>query len=353
MKNSRYYIFLFFIISFFDISCSAHDDEIDAIIDEADTVWVPQVIYDTIYKDSLVHDTIIKDSLVHDTVYIDSLIHDTIIVDNIVNDTIIIDRVIHDTIIIEHGLDKIRVAQWNLGHFALGKSYDTKISQDRFTEMQRKWTETISNIDADVFCCCEYNTNFVNSGNNHDAVTAREALFPQYQFAYIGSKPYATSYMQTAIFSRLPIKNIKQHVYRHTVQSGRYFQYGDLSMNGKTVKVVATHLDFNQGANGAAYRKDQINELMDFFSSDPFVIICADWNGVLTSYGIIEESGYTIANRDVNTYPSGSSPQWPLDNIICKGFDISAVRFVNDASLTDHAAIYAEFTIIDESKITK
>lgn len=351
MKQSRYFIFLLFIISFADISCSTHDDEIKAIVDEADTVWMPQIIYDTIYKDSIVHDTIIKDSLVHDTVFIDSLIHDTIVIDNYVTDTIIKDSIIHDTIIIEHGLDKIRVAQWNVGHFALGKTYDTKITHDRFETMQKKWAEAIKEINADVFCCCEYNTNFVNADQDHDAVTAREAIFPQYQFAYIGSKPYAKSYMQTAIFSHLPIKNIKQKVYKHTVQVGRYFQYGDLSINGKVVKVVATHLDFNQGENGAAYRVDQIHELVDFFASDPYVIICADWNASISNYDILTDGGYSMANHgsigDVKTYPAGNNPLWVLDNIVCKGFDISGIEFVNDPTLTDHMAIYADFTITE------
>ncbi len=138
MKHSRFFIFLLFIITFVDISCSTHDD-IDAIIDETDTVWIPQTVYDTIYKDSIVYDTIINDRLVLDTVYIDSLIHDTIVIDNFVTDTIIKDSIIHDTIIIEHGLDKIRVAQWNLGHFALGKASSTKINYDQYQLMQQKW----------------------------------------------------------------------------------------------------------------------------------------------------------------------------------------------------------------------
>ncbi len=352
MIRSRYFVFLLFLTIFADISCSTHDD-IDAINDVSDTVWVPQTLYDTIYKDSIVHDTIIKDSLVYDTVYIDSLIHDTIVTYNFINDTIIIDSIIHDTIIFEHGLDKIRVALWNLGHFALGKHYDSKITHDNYAAMQQKWSEAIINIDADIFCCCEYNTKFVNSDNEHDAITARDAIFPQYQFAYIGSKPNAASYMQTAIFSRLPIKNIKQKVYRHTVQAGRYFQYGDLNINGKIVKVVATHLDFNQGANGATYRVDQIHELMDFFASAPYVIICADWNASLNNYDILIDGGYSMANHgiigDVKTYPAGNNPTSVLDNIVCKGFEISSIQFVNDATLTDHMAIYADFSIIENT----
>ena len=152
MKNFRISAFLLFFIIVTNISCSDHND-IDAIIDVSDTVWVPQTIYDTIYKDSIVHDTIIKDSIIHDTVYVDSLIHDTIVIDNYVTDTIIVDSIIHDTIIIEHGLDKIRVAQWNLGHFALGKHYDTKITHDNYATMQQKISASILLIASDHFCC--------------------------------------------------------------------------------------------------------------------------------------------------------------------------------------------------------
>ena len=314
------------------------DDDIDDKAEKGDSTWNYPIVYDTIYKDSIIYDTIIVDSVVHDTVTFDSIIHDTIIVDSI----------IYDTIIIEHGLEKIRVAQWNLGHFALGSSYNTKITQAKAATMQAKWTDAIRSINADLFCCCEYNTNFVDADKEHDAITAWEAIFPQYQFGYIGSKPNTKSYVQTAIFSRFPIRNVKQHVYKHTVQAGRYFQYGELNMSGKTVIIVATHLDFNQGENGAAYREDQIHELMDFFASAPYVIICADWNSDITNYSIIEERDYAIANYDVNTYPSGKSPQWPLDNIICKGFEISSVGYVNDATLTDHIAVFTDLSIINQ-----
>ena len=154
--------------------------------------------------------------------------------------------------------------------------------------------------------------------------------------------------MQTAIFSRLPIKNIKQKVFNKTTIGGRYFQYGDLNINGKVVKVVETHLDFNQGDTGALNRAEQIHELMDFFATDPYVIICADWNAIVTGYKIITDSGYSIANLEYNTYPAGNNSLWAIDNIICKGFQISYVNIINDSSISDHAAVYADFSIIED-----
>lgn len=351
MNNSRIYVFLLFFIFVSNISCSDHDD-IDAMINDTDSTWIPKVIHDTIYKDSIIHDTIIKDSIIHDTLYVDSLIHDTIVVDNVVHDTIIVDSIIYDTVIIEHGIKMIRLAGWNIGHFALGKHYDTRITHDNYDSMQQKWREAINSINADVLCLCEYNDNFINKSGDSPAVTARNSIFNCYHFAYIGKRPYPASYNMSAIYSHLPLQNIKQIQYNHAVQAGRHFYYGELKLNEKTVKIVSTHLDFNQNSNGAKYRKEQMQELIDYFSNDPYVIIYADWNvSSVSEFDMFAEARWSMANHgywgDIPTYPAGNKPIHAIDNIICKGFEISNVNTLNDGTLSDHVCIIADLTLIE------
>lgn len=352
MNKSRFYIFLVFLTFVSSISCSNHDDEIETIIERIDTTWIPKIIHDTIYKDSILHDTIIKDSIIHDTLLIDSLIYDTIVVDNVIYDTIVIDSIIHDTIIIEHGIKMLRIAGWNIGHFALGTSYDTKITHEQYPTMQQKWAESINSINADIFCLCEYNENFVNKSYDNPAITARNSIFYSFHYAFIGNRPYPSSYNMSAIYSHFPLQNIKTIVYKHTVQPGRHFYYGDLHLNEKTIKVVTTHLDFNQNSDGARFRMEQMQELIDYFSNDPYVIIYADWNvASANEFDMFTEAGWSMVNHgylgDIPTYPAGNKPLYAIDNIICKGFDISNINTLNDGYLSDHVCIYADLTIIE------
>jgi endonuclease/exonuclease/phosphatase family metal-dependent hydrolase len=115
------------------------------------------------------------------------------------------------------------------------------------------------------------------------------------------------------------------------------------------VKVVSTHLDWNQGENGAPYRAIQIQELIEAFKNDKYVIMCADWNvGKTDEYDAFFKAGYDMANHgylgDILTYPAGSKLRSYLDNIITKGFAISNVKVINDAMLSDHCLIKADLT---------
>lgn len=254
----------------------------------------------------------------------------------------------------ESNFKKIRVLHWNLGHFALGASYDTTITQEQLDTMRSKWRNKINPIGADVVMTCEYNTNFVNASGGLPAVTARDAVFSNsiWEYAAIGSKPSATSYMQTATFSNIKLSGTKEVVYPQTVQAGRYYQESTILLGGKTVKIVATHLDYNQGSNGAAYRALQIQKLINDFSNDDYVIICADFNvAETTEFDAFSNAGYKMLNHvylgDLQTYPS-DSPAFAFDNIVCKGFTISNISIVEDSNkeFSDHLGIYADFTLI-------
>lgn len=246
------------------------------------------------------------------------------------------------------GFAKVRVASWNLGHFSLGASSDTRITHDNYEEMRQKWAERINEIDADIFCCCEYNTNFVNASGDDAAISARDAIFSLYRNASIGAK---NSYNQNAMFANVRFTGFKSVNFDNRTQA-RYYIVNTVNIGGKDIKVVATHLDFNQDSTGQQNRALQMQQLISDFANDEYVIICADWN---TSDGgsefdVFANAGYKMANHgylgDMLTYPAGDTQTSILDNIVVKGFAVNGIHLVNDATLTDHFAVYCDLTII-------
>lgn len=246
--------------------------------------------------------------------------------------------------------NRLRIASWNIGHFSLGSSYDTAITVDDYSEMSAKWRNKINSLNADILCICEYNTNIVNETPNANKILAQPTVFGLFKYAMIGSKPSATSYMQTAIFSQFATRGYGEFLYKNTVQAGRYAAATTVNVGGKDVVIVSTHLDFNQGASGAEYREIQMRQLISMFSTFDHVIICADWNvGSSSEYTIFTKNGWKSANMgylgEIKTYPAGETPTHAIDNIICKGVNVKQVGIINDDELSDHCCIWADIII--------
>ena len=218
---------------------------------------------------------------------------------------------------------KITVASWNIGHFALGQSGDTRLSHDELKFHQQSYRAYFNDLNADILALVEYNPLMVNATDKNPAVVAREAILSNYRDAQVGPK---YSYNCNAIFSNgIEVLGTDTVMFSKMVQK-RYYLVTSMRIDGDIVKVVSTHLDWNQGENGAPYRELQIKELIDAFI----------------------EAGYDMANHgylgDLNTYPAGTAPRSAIDNIITKGFAISNIAVVNNAMLSDHCLIKADLT---------
>ena len=241
---------------------------------------------------------------------------------------------------------KITVASWNIGHFALGKSGDTKLTHDVLDFNSQAYRALLNAVGADILALVEYNPLMVNATDDKPAVEARKAILSNYRDAQIGPK---YSYNCNAVFSNgIRVLGVDTVMFSKMVQK-RYYLVTTMLLDGDTVKVVSTHLDWNQGENGAPYRELQIKELIDAFKGDKYVIMCADWNtSKTTEYDAFIEAGYDMANHgylgDLNTYPAGTAPRSAIDNIITKGFAISNIAVVNNAMLSDHCLIKADLT---------
>lgn len=241
---------------------------------------------------------------------------------------------------------KVRVCSWNIGHFALGTSYQTTITADNEAEMQTKWRTALNNLDADILLMCEYSTIFAKNPD----VLAKNAVFNCYKYGIEGTTPSATSYMRTATYGNIEPLNTFEDVFPNTSQAGRYYQCSDMYIGGALTKVVITHLDFGSTGASATNRTDQIARLIEDFKAYDHVIIAGDFNVSNSSeYDAFVTAGFNIVNHgymgDIATYPAGAVLT-ALDNIIVKGFAISNIGKFDDSTLSDHDALFCELTMI-------
>lgn len=234
----------------------------------------------------------------------------------------------------EASIDTLVVAHWNIGHLSLGKSSSTTIGLDVLQEKINDYRSLIDTIGADLIGICEYEPTFSLAGDDTKLV-----LFGPYKYSSVGNK---YSYNCNALFSTIPINTSFIKTYPKAVQS-RYYLESTLKINSKDVLFVETHLDWNEGVNGANYRKSQIAYLSATFSKFRNVIICGDFNVSNESeYSPFVNSGFSLVNTGDHgthyTYPA-DNPKHAIDNIIVKGFSIISVDSISDEELSDHSLL--------------
>ena len=260
---------------------------------------------------------------------IDSAVNDSTVNDSIINN--IPNTIKEDTLFV----DTLIFAHWNIGNFSNGKTNNTTITPEQFISIKNAYINFIDSVNADIWGICEFNPKF----STNDSL-AQKSIFPGYQYASIGIKHI---YNCNAIFSKtIPLQNDFDVVYEQRAQH-RYYRIAHIRINSETIKIIVSHLDWNQGENGAEYRRSQIQELVESFSDDKYVIISADFNiSDLTELEPFKKAGYIMSSdkeKDIlYTFPA-SNPSEPLDNIIVKGFDIIQTNIFQDRNLSDHCVI--------------
>ena len=273
-----------------------------------------------------------------------------------------------------NAVSKFSFCSYNIGHFSLGKDYDTFISDQKedldytnygnstpysnYAAQLARWRQMLNEYSPDIIAMCEYITTFAH--NQAGDVATADAIFGRYPYNRVGSLPSATSYMRTAVFANMVLGASSEGSYPHTAQAGRYYQIVNVNMGGTPVKVVVTHLDFSNDS----YRIEQMQTLIAAFANDTHVIICGDFNNVDSSeFDLFTAAGYTMANHeylgDIYTYPSSGTEVWnssghnlfehpdrALDNIMVKGFAMSNVRIIDRCDLTDHCGVICDLTLL-------
>lgn len=255
---------------------------------------------------------------------------------------------------------KVRIMQWNIGHFAMGAANDTTLTSETYAQKLPSYKQMIHEADADIVCVCEYNREMLKPGGGQPDILAKDTIFSNYPYPMEAWRASQSPYMWTAIMSRLKAKSWENDVFANsmTVQKGRYMQIATIEIGGREVKVVATHLDWGSSSipyssqyedTNDAKRLAQIQYIIDKFANDKYVIVCADYNIAGTvEYDDFTAAGYQMANHgylgDLPTVEDGAADRHGdgrcLDNIIVKGFSIGATKvYDQELELSDHMPI--------------
>lgn len=307
---------------------------------------------------------------------------------------------------------KLRVFQYNIGHFNMGRqpasvniignnefsSYD---NTDYDTQLAL-WTAKIQGIGADIICMPEYSSNFGWS-NGSRVATANTGIFSGYNLSV--GKSVADSYWINAIATKtgMTITNAEDiDLGSLSGASAAYVRVATATINGKTVKIGVTHLNWSKNTNNINSRTKEIKQLIKLFKDDEYVILCGDFNtDGLYQYGASKtedqfmsgvnefnpfidgfyedvegtrtyfKGGYSLANHgmcgDIKTCDATGSrpdhltdanygnndpdtfynrPFCCLDNIITKGFFMSNTVVIDDGRLTDHCGLVVELKMM-------
>lgn len=291
----------------------------------------------------------------------------------------------------------IRVLQYNLGHFSCGTQETSNITSANYAEKLAHWKAKIRNIDADIIGMPEYAAYFGNNGSGSVA-TPNCGIFDGYNLS-VGNSA-ASGWWINALASRFQMADAGDYDLGSTGSgvSAAYARYATIEIGGKSVKIVATHLNWAKTAAHIASRAIEIKNLIKWLQNDDYVILCGDFNtdgSVVQSaskteadfmaganefdpflYGFTEdgvtyEGGFTLANHglwgDLKTCDAtGSRPDHLtdasygnnnpdtfynrpfscLDNIIVKGFRMSNVMVIDDGYLSDHCGVVCDLVLI-------
>ena len=243
------------------------------------------------------------------------------------------------------GLVKLRVGTYNIGHFALGKSPGSSVNNNTLAAWVAKYHSAMNDAGFDVLCAQEYEPDIVSGKPTKDYV------FENFKYNGISNK---VLYNCNAIFSNVKMAQAVIVNFRAN-QSGRNYIYTTIKLGGHDVKIVTSHLDFD----GQSIRQSQINQIINAFANDDYVIWCGDFNifaGYEADWDIIRNAGYTMANMgyagEFITAPyvppgSGTLVNYKLDNICVKGFAISEVKTFGTLEMSDHYGLQATLTMLE------
>lgn len=244
----------------------------------------------------------------------------------------------------------LRIMQWNIGHFSMGKSPNSKVTDELFNVRCESFLDVFSKEDADIIALCEYSMFFADT-KNHPQCHTDTLLLKDHPYVYLGNDGNIRNYSFNTIFSRIDLssnvtleydsnKNARITSSSIIFPSDYYYIRSSIELDGKGITLVATHLAFD--LNNPEIATNQIKELIEVLKEEDYVILCGDFNTEDKSdYDLFIQAGYSLANKgDIATYPT-NNPYKPLDNIVVKGLHISNVH-ITPTFLSDHFPIVCD-----------
>jgi endonuclease/exonuclease/phosphatase family metal-dependent hydrolase len=244
---------------------------------------------------------------------------------------------------------QITICSWNIGHFALGAQKNSTITSSNYDAKLSAFRELIyDTINPRLIGLCEYSKVFGSNANG--AQNANKVLFNDLAVGYEGIQ---NNYSCNALFANTYLSNIEFCQYEclqnetitHTsaiAATDYYYLQADLYLEGRHVKLVMTHLAFDNN-RPSVLQVAQINELVQKMASYDRVILMGDWNVAAQSdYDGFVNAGYTLGNDGtIITHPSDNKA---LDSIIVKGVTMTNFSAVQSA-LSDNYQVVATISV--------
>lgn len=243
----------------------------------------------------------------------------------------------------------IRAAIYNIGHFSGGVNKNSSITAADYEEKLAAYKAVIKSISPDVLGFAEYSRIFGKNTDNVNVKT-KDVLLG----GFLGYEGLQYNYSCDALFFKTIVEGIKSKDYvcnqsaviTHTTlikATDYYYIDSDLFMRGERVKLVSTHLAFDN--NNTQVCANQIAELISLYAGYDKVIFLGDWNvATFSMFDPFVTAGYTLANDgSFITYPVGAGRA--LDNIIVKGLTISNPGMIETTSLSDHYPFYCDISL--------
>ena len=218
---------------------------------------------------------------------------------------------------------RFSVVQWNIGHFAMGKDYNTTITANDSAKRSAEYRAMIDRMKPDFLGISEYDPVFDKVGRS----TVSE-LFSAFPTKVIGPK---NAYQSNAIFTRF--KCVRHEVVNYTKRKQNTYFIDSVFMFGTNeVHFVQSHLDWYTPEGGECFALPQMRQLVERFKNTPYVIISADFNvWKIGDFSAFANAGYTIANRGQYAL---------LDNVVVKGFNVKELSaYDREHNLSDHTII--------------
>lgn len=243
---------------------------------------------------------------------------------------------------------KTRIAIYNIGHFSGGVEKNSTITASDYVAKLAGYKAAIHSINPDVLGIAEYSRIFGKNLENENVETRKVLLAD-----FMGFEGAQANYSCNALFFKTIVDKVKSKDYicnqtaviTHTnliKATDYYYIDSDLYMHGERIKLVTTHLAFDN--NNPAVCSDQIDELISLYADYEKVIFLGDWNVAnFSQFDAFINAGYNLANDGTFiTYPAGNRA---LDNIIAKGVTISNPGIIQTTGLSDHLPFYCDINI--------
>ena len=252
--------------------------------------------------------------------------------------------------------DVLRVLNYNVGQYYTGAGYPIPTAdKSAYSALQ---TGMFNAIDADVCVMQESPDAFCADGTLADT-------FLGTWFSYIQTTRGTINYQAHKIATKnTPIANYQSVDFVNAVGNYPGYEKGYITVGGKTICLVNTHLSTTQ-----SFQKAQAREILDAVANEEYFIVCGDFNTVIhaltdTDYTEIikpfVDAGYNTANcGDFGIFPTyyrTSNPDddyHPATDQIITSANITIVGVYSDKTkLTDglndkidHLPFYADLII--------